>query len=1164
MRSALTWLHLSDIHFNLATEWSAENVRTSLIDYLDALFKGDESLYPDLVFCTGDIAYGETGSSPLKDQYAKAKIFFDRILEICGRPGAPLPHDRLFVVPGNHDVNRRSIDSDAQATLTRWASDAQTHINEINQRFNDRTTEFKNAIKRLDEYSEFVSDYLPHQHDADGRHHYARVVEIDDLSVGIVGLNSAWSCAGPEDDRNLWLPAEWQFNAAARTLGNKAHLKIGIVHHPVAWLNAADRTTTSARISTDVHFYLHGHEHHAWVEPTQSHVMIAAGAVGTNATDEFGINITRIDLEKSKGTVHLHGHKAGTSNWISAPVGGHAPSGQWDFDLPVALRRAPALAPALAPLPVATKRSSKLYGRETLIKNAVAKLDETPFLFVYGFRGNGKTALIQELGARSPLAHGQHVRIVAKLETTADDLFRELAGLLGETAELPKTPAGNASEIAKDIALRYSAPSHAWIWIDRAHNLLDAQGFRHQNVRDLLTGLRTATSWHWVLEMRERPPQDLIGIFASECEVTGLRKEALQECLADAAPDGRETDWRYSGKPLKDIFSWLGGGHGAYAHPHAIQLLIEVARGRNETPLEVHERHRSDFEQRVEDVLLADLYDNVLVDHERRLLQALALYRAAIPHDHMDALEDALDAKGALDSLYRRCLLTSSPSHEQFYLHGLIANWIRIRKLGYTNGESDDAGFTDNDEKTKQDIACELHAAIASCWLNQLGHSRRITNVNITRALEAFHHLIAADDPARVQSIAVELLSGDLEWARKRMKAFQERLFTSRAPLAQQCEALEYRAVLDPDDHSVQRFLGECYQKIDGRASRRAVACFETACKMRRDFPQYWANLGISAIARGPDAVSDYLMRLDSLQADCPEAIDDYVRAIQADCLGIVGALSKAAVLRMARISAGTANSAIYADEAKARLDAKDYGGALDVLDLATKNAAASEYTEAIRASVLQRTDPSKAAVLRMARISAGTTNSAFYADEAKARLDAKDYGGALDVLDLATKNAATSEYTEAIRASVLQRTDPSKAAALRMARISAGTTHSAFYADEARARLDAKDYGGALDVLDLAAKNAATSEYTEAIRASILQRTDPSKAAALRMARISAGTTHSAFYADEARARLDAEDYDGALDVLDLAAENAAANEYTEAIRASVPNRKLRKAGEN
>ncbi|RQT42600.1 hypothetical protein DF050_37630 [Burkholderia cepacia] len=65
-----------------------------------------------------------------------------------------------------------------------------------------------------------------------------------------------------------------------------------------------------------------------------------------------------------------------------------------------------------------------------------------------------------------------------------------------------------------------------------------------------------------------------------------------------------------------------------------------------------------------------------------------------------------------------------------------------------------------------------------------------------------------------------------------------------------------------------------------------------------------------------------------------------------------------------------------------------------------------------------------------MAQINAGSRNGVFYADEAKARLDAGNAQGTLEILDLAEKNGAASAYTQAIRASALQQTDPTQAAA--------------------------------------------------------------------------------------------------------------------------------------
>ena len=136
------------------------------------------------------------------------------------------------------------------------------------------------------------------------------------------------------------MPAEWQFNAAAKIIAD-AQLRIGLIHHPVDWLNSADRDIASRRISTDFHFWLHGHDHNAWVVPTSTHITIAAGAVGAGSTDEFGINLTRVEFKASRGTVHLHHHRTGGSSWVGAPVEVHAPDGRWDFELPTALRGTP-------------------------------------------------------------------------------------------------------------------------------------------------------------------------------------------------------------------------------------------------------------------------------------------------------------------------------------------------------------------------------------------------------------------------------------------------------------------------------------------------------------------------------------------------------------------------------------------------------------------------------------------------------------------------------------------------------------------------------------------------------------------------------------------------------------------------------------------------------
>ncbi len=332
MSTNLKWLHISDIHFHPKTEWRDSAARASLIKYLKEVFEKDESLRPDLIFCTGDIAFGETGIASLAKQYEQAAVFFDYLLRTCGREGNPLPKERLFVVPGNHDINRNSINTFAQETWARKAEESHHHADKISQMFHERSAEFKDAVRRLDDYSQFIQTHLPHQHDAEGRCFYIRTVNIDGSDFAIVGFNSAWSCAGPEDDRHLWFAAKCQCNMA-ESLIKDAAVCIGIIHHPIDCLNQADRDIMTRRIPGNFHFWLHGHSHNAWVVPGAKHITIAAGAVGAKDSDEFGFNLVCYNLNESKGTVHLHTYSPRDNSWVIAPVANHAPKGIWPVQL---------------------------------------------------------------------------------------------------------------------------------------------------------------------------------------------------------------------------------------------------------------------------------------------------------------------------------------------------------------------------------------------------------------------------------------------------------------------------------------------------------------------------------------------------------------------------------------------------------------------------------------------------------------------------------------------------------------------------------------------------------------------------------------------------------------------------------------------------------------
>ena len=796
------------------------------------------------------------------------------------------------------------------------------------------------------------------------------MLEVAGLPVGIAGLNSAWSCAGDEDDRQLWLAAEWQFNAAKSALKD-ATLRIALMHHPIDNLNQTERDNVTRRLASDFHFFLHGHAHNAWVE-TSTCITVAAGAVGAAHQDEFGVNLVRVDLTTCKGEVHLHRYDK--TGWMIAPVPMHAPKAVWRFALPTALQQnldavpppAPVPAPApvsasaqqlaaeptpvqlaeAAPEPVAVSAAvstavivavsaappvrpriaatqGKLYGREQLLKSSAAKLHHHPVLLVFGMRGNGKSWFIEALAAQAPLL-GEAVRVQAEPDMNAERLFRQFASALGETAEFPRAPTGEIDAIANELKRRYPAPRAAWLWLDRAHVLLDAKGFRLPEVRKLLLGLHRAygKAWPIVLELRERPPKGLLGAEGVECEILGLDKEALGQALADAAPEGMAEDWALRGEQLKRVYGWLGGGGGKQAHPLALSFLIQIGQATRTAPIKVLKQQ--EVKDNIETALLGDLFNNVLNPAERQLIQALALYRVAIPHDHADGLEKALHLPGAWDGIQLRCLLAAGSQGTLFYLHGFIADWLRVG-LGYRS--TDDAGhaeFAANVSPQQTKLAQHLHAVVANCWLQQLGGSKRISQVNIDRALEAFFHLTAGAQGDRVHEIAVDFLGGNEGWALQRIIKLYEHLFKSRAPIIEQRKVLQYWVELDPKEPKAWRFLGECWAKEEGWASTNAQHSFEQACELLPAFPQYWANLGKCLLAQGEEGARAFRLRLAVLAQDYPQAINDYVIAVQLNCLMRLGEHAMASQLRMEKIASGSLSVAFYNDEANARLNAHD------------------------------------------------------------------------------------------------------------------------------------------------------------------------------------------------------------------------------------------------
>lgn len=89
----LRWLHISDLHFN-NDDMSTISLREELPQFLKS-----NNLLCDYVFVRG-YSYSKCESNTFTDEAAKY------LIDLCAAVG--LTTDRLFIVPGNHDVDRNS------------------------------------------------------------------------------------------------------------------------------------------------------------------------------------------------------------------------------------------------------------------------------------------------------------------------------------------------------------------------------------------------------------------------------------------------------------------------------------------------------------------------------------------------------------------------------------------------------------------------------------------------------------------------------------------------------------------------------------------------------------------------------------------------------------------------------------------------------------------------------------------------------------------------------------------------------------------------------------------------------------------------------------------------------------------------------------------------
>lgn len=189
----------------------------------------------------GDMAYEKEMQIQLAEEH-----FIQPLLKAVS-----LTKKEFILVPGNHEVDRRKIAKRTEAGLAAISS-----LEEIDETIFDMQDEYKSRLQYFYDY--MYKEYIP---DAESWNlGYSIIKNINGISVGIVGLDSAWRSTGAgSEERGKMLIGEHQVGVLYDNIKD-TDLKICLMHHPLDWVSDLEMTNIERKFNY-FDLILRGHVH---------------------------------------------------------------------------------------------------------------------------------------------------------------------------------------------------------------------------------------------------------------------------------------------------------------------------------------------------------------------------------------------------------------------------------------------------------------------------------------------------------------------------------------------------------------------------------------------------------------------------------------------------------------------------------------------------------------------------------------------------------------------------------------------------------------------------------------------------------------------------------------------------------------------------------------
>jgi len=286
-------LHISDFHYIPEKDADFRIVSEKLSNDI-------EGKDIDLIVFSGDLVF----QADSEENVAKAaEVLFEPLLRVTG-----LTRKELIVAPGNHDMKRG-----AEKGIVKKAFESAKTNAEINELCQD-SDQVEMSLENFKNFNSFIKDFYDGLTEIEVTPFYTiNVINIKDVKVATVSINSAWRCTKSELDRgNLIFPSDVIEEIAYKVKKINAGLSLCTMHHNLSDFKDYVEEEIEDKIYESFNLLFTGHYHRSKI------ATIAASSIGLlhsvasavyNRKDKqskYGYSIIHIDESSYETTESLY------------------------------------------------------------------------------------------------------------------------------------------------------------------------------------------------------------------------------------------------------------------------------------------------------------------------------------------------------------------------------------------------------------------------------------------------------------------------------------------------------------------------------------------------------------------------------------------------------------------------------------------------------------------------------------------------------------------------------------------------------------------------------------------------------------------------------------------------------------------------------------------